>query len=555
MNVEFLKEKRLVIEEGEPTLLQVALQNGIPHEHACGGNGLCSTCRVLVLEGEHNLAPKNETEQQLSAKKGFESRVRLACQAKVRGDVQVKRLVLDKDDLNLAIQQNVQSTGKQQKVAVLFSDIRQFTPFVQSHLAYDVVHILNRYFYQMGQAVLRHNGMIDKYIGDGMMALFGVDSSCPMQTCLDAVAAALDMLKELEVLNRYLQSHFEHRMEIGIGIDFGEVLLGDLGHPDKKSLTAVGNTVNVASRIESATKDFSTALLVSDSVYQQVKHLTICQQKVQTLLKGTSSEHKLYAISGFTEQTRSDDVYLRHFELLQQHINRADAPSLLRLAFHDAMTFDPVSGGGGCNGSLLLTDELLRPENSGLEAASEFIQRMKAQMPELSYADLIALAAVVAVRICDGPQIRIAMGRSDSTVASTLPLPQRFDTIDTLLQRFESVGLSARDMVALFGAHSLGKSEAGTFTPDPFKFDNSYYVSLLRNQQQNKEQQNKEQQNKVNTGQNLCQRDGMLPSDIALLQLPELRKWVIQYAADQQMFFGDFSNALQKMLNLGGNFS
>jgi adenylate cyclase len=108
-------------------------------------------------------------------------------------------------------------------------------------------------------------------MGDGMMALFGVDLTCPMQSCLDAVSAGLDMLEELQTLNHYLETHFGHKISIGIGIDFGEALVGDLRHPEKKALTAIGNTVNVVARIEAATKYLNARLLVSDSVFCQVK--------------------------------------------------------------------------------------------------------------------------------------------------------------------------------------------------------------------------------------------------------------------------------------------
>lgn len=522
------------------SLLDIALSNGIPHEHACGGNALCSTCRILVLAGEHNLCPRNEAEAQLARTKGLESRVRLACQTRLFGDVTLRRLVHDKDDINLAVQQNIKTTGKQQKVAVLFSDIRQFTPFVESNLAYDVVHILNRYFFQMGQSVLRHNGFIDKYIGDGMMALFGVDSSCPKQTCLDAVASAVDMLRELDALNEYLQNHFGHCLEIGIGIDFGDVLLGDLGHPDKKSLTAIGNTVNVAARIESATKKFQAKLLVSDAIYSQVSHYLQRDRCFETELKGMAKGHLLHEIVGLKEDSGEADIYEIHFQKLQTKISRLQAPGLLRLAFHQSFSFDPESNTGGMTGSMLLSDEWQRPENNGLAETVVWLKELHEDLPDISCADLIAISAAVAVYICDGPKVRLRMGRADSAVASRSDLiPDVAHNIDQLLKRFNQLGFSAAELVALSGAHTLGKANGKPFTSDLFAFNNEYFRDLLINA---------EHAASTNPTTELLQ------SDKALLLHPQSRQWVQNYAIDESLFFSDFAQAMQKMLDLGANY-
>lgn len=179
---------------------------------------------------------------------------------------------------------------------MLFSDIRSFTPFVEDHLPYDVVHILNRYFYSMGDAVLKHEGIIDKYMGDGIMALFGTELDCPEKTCVNAVSAALEMQKSLQPLNQYLQKNFGHEFAIGIGIDFGDALVGHLGHPDKQHFTAIGNTVNIASRIEAMTKETQTQILVSQSVLNNTGNIFKTGQEFSVQLKGTSHKQNITEI-------------------------------------------------------------------------------------------------------------------------------------------------------------------------------------------------------------------------------------------------------------------
>ena len=131
------------------TILETSLKNGLEHMHACGGKARCSACRVLVLDGLENLEPRNEMERSLSRRRGLESNVRLACQTKPRGPVHIRRLVLDDADYDAVRGRSVRTTGREENVAILFSDVRNFTSFSEKNLPYDIIHLLNRYFETM----------------------------------------------------------------------------------------------------------------------------------------------------------------------------------------------------------------------------------------------------------------------------------------------------------------------------------------------------------------------------------------------------------------------
>jgi adenylate cyclase len=307
--ISIVYEQEKVVQEDQPgrTVLCISRDNGIPHTAACGGHARCSTCRVMILRGGENLSPPGEAEARLAALKGLGSDIRIACQAHVLGPVTLRRLVHDEYDIALAEADAPHSAGKEESLAVLFSDIRSFTPFVETHLAYDVVHILNRYFHRMGEAVLQHGGYIDKYIGDGLMALFGMDGADSARACRQAVDAALAMVAELPRLNDYLGRQFATTLDIGVGVHFGEVILADIGHPRRRQLTAIGDTVNVASRIESATRGFGSRLLVSEAVVRSLPGELSLGRQMLTPLKGKSEEQLLFEVTG-RAQARPNDV-------------------------------------------------------------------------------------------------------------------------------------------------------------------------------------------------------------------------------------------------------
>ena len=151
---------------------------------------------------------------------------------------------------------------------------------------YDIVHILNRYFDILGDDIDKNHGYIDKYMGDGIMAIFGLDEESEENSAAQALSAALGMISSLHSFNEYLESRFDHQFKIGIGIHTGKVIVGNLGYRKKKEFTAIGDTVNTASRIESLNKKTGTSILVSEETYLMIKDQFSWKNKFKSQVKG-----------------------------------------------------------------------------------------------------------------------------------------------------------------------------------------------------------------------------------------------------------------------------
>jgi adenylate cyclase len=301
-----LEEREVEALPGE-TILDISLRSRIPHAHACGGTARCSTCRVGILEGLENCAPRSRPESLLADRLHFGPDIRLACQTEVNGDVELRRLVLDEDDVELTSQIGPRpcagQVGEELMLAVLFADIRGFTPFAEALPPYDVIHVLNRFFRHMGKAIAANGGEVNNYMGDGLMALFGLsagyvgDSRDPGAAAEDAVNAALAMLAEMDHLKPYLVNVYGRSFEVGIGVHYGEVVVGSVGSESLRRETAIGDTVNLASRIESANKQAGTRLLISRETYEQLKKKVNVENIIQLQLPGKSGEYTLYALA------------------------------------------------------------------------------------------------------------------------------------------------------------------------------------------------------------------------------------------------------------------
>ncbi|MFN3604963.1 MAG: peroxidase family protein [Leptonema sp. (in: bacteria)] len=522
-------EKNQIVDElkinTEPnqTILEISLKNKIPHHHACGGNGKCSTCRILVIKGEENLTEPNELELNLIKKKGLGSKIRLACQTKVLGNIKIKRLVRGSIEEEIAISYN--HTGKEVPLAVLFSDIRNFTSFTERHFAYDVVFILNYFYKKMGDAILHHNGYIDKFIGDGILGVFGIDQKDNQKKCQDAYHAALDMLKHLDEFNQFLKRNFKEEFKIGIGLHFGNVILGDMGHPEKKQITVIGDVVNFTSKLEKMTKKIKVPILATEDFIQMLGNDKLDKKKYQVQITGKTGKYTVYSLAS-TEKT-----YTSLRNLIKEHLTKSIAPNLLRLVFHDIMS------GGSLTKNLSDEDalewELKKEENKNLELSVKFIKKIKQIISEepYSYRDIVYLAGAVAVEITGGPYINVIVPSYSDKTFFEAGIPTIEEGFDSFYKKFQKIGCNKRDMIALMGAHTLGKAEK-PFTETPFTFDNSYFKRLYLNQKET---------NNLHP---------LFKTDWELLVDEECKKYIEIYAIDQNQFFEDFKNAYLKMLSI-----
>ncbi|MEL7272251.1 MAG: adenylate/guanylate cyclase domain-containing protein [Pseudomonadota bacterium] len=247
-----------------PSLLEMSQLSNVPHASVCGGRGRCSTCRVRVLQADPPLEAPSEAEQQVLNRVRAPQDVRLACQVRPEGNVQVIRLLPPDTTARRADAVDPFATGRERLVAVMFADLRNFTRTAEKRLPYDVVYLINQFSRTMGQAVEENGGRIDKFLGDGFMALFGLDTT-PQKASRQALQTARAMVDKLAALNDHLANDLDQPLRMGIGIHTGSVVLGEMGYGPSRGLTAIGDTVNIASRLESATKDQHCALCVSSA--------------------------------------------------------------------------------------------------------------------------------------------------------------------------------------------------------------------------------------------------------------------------------------------------
>jgi adenylate cyclase len=155
--------------------------------------------------------------------------------------------------------------GWELTIAVLFADLRGFTRLAERKLPYDVVFILNRYFEAVGGAITDAGGIVNQFTGDGVMALFGVDGG-PEAGCRQAIRAAGAMVTRVQELSRTLADDLDTALRLGIGIHSGPAVVGRMGYASTTYLTAVGDTVHVAARLEALTKDYGCELVLSEDV-------------------------------------------------------------------------------------------------------------------------------------------------------------------------------------------------------------------------------------------------------------------------------------------------
>ncbi len=241
---------------------------GIAHASVCGGRGRCSTCRVRVTPGAGPVPEASAAEARLLARVGAAGNVRLACQLRPTHDLSVIPLIPPRDQQSAAQSPEGFVAGEEREICVMFADLRGFTRIAEQRLPYDVVFLLNRYFDAVGGAIEQAGGIANQFTGDGVMALFGVASG-PATGARQALAAARAMQLALAELSRDLREELPEALRLGIGIHCGPTVVGHMGRGVATYLTAVGDTVNTASRLQDQTKHFACQMIISEPVAER----------------------------------------------------------------------------------------------------------------------------------------------------------------------------------------------------------------------------------------------------------------------------------------------
>jgi len=315
------------------TLLEAALDAGVPLFHDCGGLARCTTCRVRVVDGP--LPVRTADEAEIARMHAWPDEIRLACQLQPTGDLRVERLMRQELQREKTTDTIVGERSEELPLAVLFCDVNGFTEFAAERMPYDVVHVMNRLFLRIGEAVLGNSGYIDKYLGDGLLALWGMAGGTPTELVLSAVRAALLMQYTVREMSTQLSGQFGAALSIRVGIHFGPAIIGRIGHPARQQLTAIGDTVNVASRVEAQNKELRTSLLITEECYAHVRDLVIVGDDFKTVLRGQGRPQRLYEITGLVQP---DPVFL-----VQRQIHRVllDGQNFVDRFYQHLFTLSP----------------------------------------------------------------------------------------------------------------------------------------------------------------------------------------------------------------------
>jgi adenylate cyclase len=248
------------------SVLEASLRNNVPHASVCGGRARCSTCRIRII-GDHSELPEpSQREAFVLGRVGTsDPSIRLACQLRPDCDLSFFQLFLPHTMSADGHESNPTRIGQERYLVSLFVDMRGSTKLAEKRLPFDTVFIVNRFLGAVSQAVIESGGRPNQFVGDGMLALFGLATS-RQQACRQALKAAALIAANVDELNRFLEHDLREPLRFGIGINGGEVIVGDIGYRDHMVFTALGDPVNVAARLQDLTKSLACEAVISDEV-------------------------------------------------------------------------------------------------------------------------------------------------------------------------------------------------------------------------------------------------------------------------------------------------
>jgi len=248
------------------SVLEASLRHGVPHASVCGGRARCSTCRIRVI-GDCSALPEPSAREAfvLSRVGTADPSIRLACQLRPTSDLSFFQLFTPSNMSANAHAGTPARIGQERYLVSLFVDMRGSTQLAEKLLPFDTVFIVNRFLAAVSQAAIECGGSPNQFLGDGMLALFGLTSNA-RTACRQALRAAALIAANIEQLNQFLSHDLRDPIRFGIGIHGGEVIVGDIGYRDHIVFTALGDPVNVAARLQDMTKTLGCEAIFSEDV-------------------------------------------------------------------------------------------------------------------------------------------------------------------------------------------------------------------------------------------------------------------------------------------------
>jgi adenylate cyclase len=277
------------------SILEAIRDEGLPHASVCGGRARCTTCRVRVSEGLADLPPPGRMEAQALGRIDAPPNVRLACQTRPTRDVAVTPLLPPNVAPASAVQPRTGAQGRERPIVAMFVDLRDSTRISESRLPYDVVFIMNQFFAEMHAALRSSGGYYAQFRGDGLLALYGLETPLGA-ACRAAVEGAAAMHERIDRLNRTLAADLQEPLRIGIGIHAGVAIVGTMGPPEEPIYSAIGDMVNTAARLENMTKAFGCGLVVSDVVLREAGIQPGDAAPRQVRVRGKTERLNVYAV-------------------------------------------------------------------------------------------------------------------------------------------------------------------------------------------------------------------------------------------------------------------
>lgn len=298
--IESVADGKTVAADSEDTILEALLHADIPLSSVCGGQARCSTCRVIVLKGIQNCSQPTDAERALAKRLHFPVHVRLACQTRVTGDVSVRRLIIDGEDLDLVDRQFAtdDSVGAEQQLAIALVTVRGATDFDEVNFPYDILYIMGRYFRSARRIITGNGGSIDSIMGGRLIATFRSGTGEDVER---AVWTGLELLQSVRELNQSLEKLAYQPLKIAAGIHYGRAIMVPTADTGPQSVVPLGGAIGLASRVHDANQQLGTQLLVSESAFKAVAAKAYAGRSVAVERpdrKGTAMAYEIRSMVG-----------------------------------------------------------------------------------------------------------------------------------------------------------------------------------------------------------------------------------------------------------------